>query len=72
MLPLGLFRLRAFTGAQVAAFSISASFFALFLYSTLYLQEVLHLSPIHTGLVYLPATSLMFLASAATARLRTA
>ena len=40
-----LFRNRAFTGAQVAAFSISASFFALFLYLTLYLQEVLHLSP---------------------------
>jgi EmrB/QacA subfamily drug resistance transporter len=69
MLPLGLFRNRAFTGAQVVAFSISASFFALFLYTTLYLQEVLHLSPFDTGLVYLPGTILMFVVSAASAQL---
>src|SRR5262245_9167411 len=69
MLPLGLFRHRAFTGAQVAAFSISASFFALFLYTTLYLQAVLHLSPLATGLVYLPGTIVMFLVSAASAQL---
>jgi len=69
MLPLGLFRHRAFTGAQVAAFSISASFFALFLYITLYLQEVLHLSPLEAGLVYLPGTIVMFVVSAASAQL---
>ncbi len=69
MLPLGLFRNHAFTGAQVAAFSISASFFALFLYTTLYLQEVLHLSPFDTGLVYLPGTIVMFVVSAASAQL---
>jgi len=69
MLPLGLFRDRAFTGAQVAAFSISASFFALFLYMTLYLQEILHLSPFDTGLVYLPGTIVMFVVSAASAQL---
>jgi predicted MFS family arabinose efflux permease len=69
MLPLGLFRHRAFTGAQVAAFSISASFFALFLYTTLYLQEVLHLSPFDTGLVYLPGTIVMLVVSAASAQL---
>jgi EmrB/QacA subfamily drug resistance transporter len=69
MLPLGLFRSRAFTGAQVAAFSISASFFALFLYLTLYLQEVIHLSPFDTGLVYLPGTIVMFVVSGASAQL---
>jgi EmrB/QacA subfamily drug resistance transporter len=69
MLPLGLFRNHTFTGAQVAAFSISASFFALFLYLTLYLQEVLHLSPFDTGLVYLPGTILMFIVSAVGAQL---
>jgi predicted MFS family arabinose efflux permease len=69
MLPLGLFRNRSFTGAQVVAFSISASFFALFLYTTLYLQEVLHLSPFDTGLVYLPGTIVMFVVSAASAQL---
>ena len=49
-----------FAGAQVAAFSISASFFAIFLYITLYLQQILGLSPIEAGLVYLPATVLIF------------
>ncbi len=69
MFPLGLFRVRAFTGAQLAAFSISASFFALYVYITLYLQDVLHLSPVETGLVYLPSTGTLFIASAATSQL---
>ena len=67
MLPLGLFRIKEFTGAQIAAFSISASFFAIFLYMTLYLQQILGLSPIKAGLVYLPATVLIFLVSGASA-----
>lgn len=69
MLPLRLFRDRAFTGAQVAVAGISASFFALFLYLTLYLQSVLGLSPLQTGLVYLPGTLAMFVVSGLTASL---
>jgi len=69
MLPPALFRRPDFSAAQIAAFAISASFFALFLYTTLYLQEVLHLSPIEAGLVYLPGTILLFVVSAATAQL---
>ena len=69
MLPLHFFRRPDFTGAQIAAFAISASFFALFLYITLYLQEVLRLSPIQAGLVILPGTILMFAVSGATAEL---
>ena len=69
MLPLGMFRRRDFTAAQVAAFAISASFFALFLYMTLYLQDVLHLSALDAGLVYLPGTVLLFIVSAASAQL---
>jgi EmrB/QacA subfamily drug resistance transporter len=68
MLPLSLFRERRFTGAQVAVFGISSSFFAIFLYTTLYLQSVLGLSPIETGLVYLPGTVLMFVVSGLTAQ----
>src|SRR5205085_12201757 len=69
MLPLDLFRKPSFAGAQVAAFAISASFFAIFLYTTLYLQEILHLSPIQTGLVYLPGTVIIFVVSGASAAL---
>ena len=67
MLPLALLRDRTFAGAQVAVFAISSGFFAVFLYLTLYLQSVLGLSPIETGLVYLPGTVLMFVVSGATA-----
>jgi EmrB/QacA subfamily drug resistance transporter len=61
MLPLELFRNRAFTGVQLAAFSISASLFALFLYLTLYLQEFLGNSPLGAGERYLPLTVVTFL-----------
>ena len=69
MLPMRMFRNGAFTGAQVAAFAISSSFFAIFLYITLYLQQVLGLSAIEAGLVYLPGTIVMFVVSGATASL---
>ncbi len=69
MLPLRLFRDRSFTGAQIGAFAISGSFFAVFIYSTLYLQQILGLSPVEAGLVYVPGTVAMFAVSGATASL---
>lgn len=69
MFPLALFRNPSFTGAQVAAFAISASFFAVYLYATLYLQQVLGLSAIEAGLVYLPGTVIMFVVAGATSTL---
>lgn len=69
MLPLAMFRNGTFTGAQVAAFGISSTFFAVFFYVTLYFQEVLHLSPIRAGLALLPATVLLFVVSGASAQL---
>src|SRR5881227_2569121 len=68
MLPLRLLRQRHFAGAQIAVFAIASSFFAVFLYLTLYLQTVLGLSPIETGLVYLPGTFLVFVTSGMTAQ----
>jgi EmrB/QacA subfamily drug resistance transporter len=67
MLPLRFFRDPSFTGAQVAAFAISASFFAIFLYTTIYMQQVLGLSAIEAGLAYLPGTVVMLFVSGATA-----
>ena len=63
MLPLGLFRRRAFTGVQLAAVGVSASLFALFLYLTLYLQDYLHNSPLQAGVRYLPITLGAFIAA---------
>jgi EmrB/QacA subfamily drug resistance transporter len=61
MLPLGFFGRRAFTGVQLAAFAVSGSMFALFLYLTLYLQSFLGFSPIEAGLRYLPITVASFI-----------
>jgi EmrB/QacA subfamily drug resistance transporter len=61
MLPLSLFGSRAFTGVQLAAFAVSGSLFALFLYLTLYLQSFLGLSPVEAGVRYLPITMGAFL-----------
>jgi len=61
MLPLGLFKRPAFTGVQLAAFGISGSMFALFLYMTLYLQNFLGHTPTEAGLRYLPMTVAIFL-----------
>ena len=69
MLPLEMFKRRDFSAAQIAAFAISSTFFAIYLYVTLYLQNVLHLSPIDAGLTYLPGTTLVFIASAVSAKL---
>ena len=46
-----------------------ASFFAIFLYTTLYLQQILGLSAIEAGLTYLPGTITMLFVSAATSTL---
>jgi EmrB/QacA subfamily drug resistance transporter len=69
MLPLGLFRRPSFTGAQIAAFSISASMFAVYIYLTLYLQGVLGLSAVEAGLTMLPGTILNFAVAGATAQI---
>jgi predicted MFS family arabinose efflux permease len=61
MLELELFRNHAFTGVQIAAFAISASLFALFLYVTLYLQQFLGDTPLGAGERYLPLTVVTFL-----------
>ncbi|HLY94742.1 MAG TPA: MFS transporter [Gaiellaceae bacterium] len=64
-----LFRVPAFAGAQFTAFSISAGMFAQFLFLTLYLQNVLGLSPIQTGLRFLPLSVVSFFAAPLAGRL---
>jgi EmrB/QacA subfamily drug resistance transporter len=61
MFDLTLLRRPAFAGASIVAFAISASMFSLFLYLTLYIQNVLGYSPFQAGLRFLPMTVLVFL-----------
>jgi predicted MFS family arabinose efflux permease len=69
MLPLEFFRNRSFTGAQIGAVAVSASMFALFLYITLYVQNLLGYTPFEAGLIYLPSTMVTFVFSGLTAAL---
>ena len=61
MLDLRLFSIPTFTGAQIVAFSLHASMFAMFLYITLYMQNVLRYSPLETGVRFLPISVLSFI-----------
>jgi EmrB/QacA subfamily drug resistance transporter len=61
MLDLGLFRKPAFTGVSIVAWALSAGMFAMFLYITLYVQDVLSYSPLEAGVRFLPITLLSFL-----------
>jgi hypothetical protein len=69
MLDLGLFRRPAFAGASVVAFAISSSMFAMFLYFTLYIQDVLEYGPLAAGLRFLPITLISFVAAPISGRL---
>ena len=69
MLDLTLFRRRAFTGASIAAFSVSASMFSMFLYLTLYIQDVLGYGPLAAGARFLPITLLSFVVAPLSGRL---
>jgi EmrB/QacA subfamily drug resistance transporter len=60
MLDLSLFRKPAFAGVSVVALALSASMFAMFLYLTLYLQDVLGYGPLAAGVKFLPLTLLSF------------
>jgi EmrB/QacA subfamily drug resistance transporter len=60
MFDLSLFRKPAFCGASIAAFVLSAAMFAMFLYLTLFVQNVLGYSALEAGLRFLPVTLLAF------------
>ena len=69
MIDLALFKRPAFVGAQTTAFAISSSMFAMFLFLTLYLQNILGLSPLETGVRFLPLSLVSFFAAPAAGRL---
>jgi hypothetical protein len=69
MFDLGLFRKPTFSGGSIAAFSLSAGLFALFLYLTLYLQDVLGYSAFQTGLRFLVLSGGILLTSTLAGRL---
>ena len=53
--PLRLLRTRALAGANIAMACVGGSMFAMWYFVSLYLQEVLHLSPLQAGVGFIPA-----------------
>jgi EmrB/QacA subfamily drug resistance transporter len=56
MLDFSFFRTRTSVGVNIVAFIISFAMFAQFFFLTLYMQNVMHLSPLATGVRFLPST----------------
>jgi MFS family permease len=57
LVPLRMFASRALTGSNLAMFCFGASMFAMWFFLTQYLQYVLGLSPLQTGLAFVPQTA---------------
>ncbi len=53
LMPLGIFRIRNLSGANALQLFMTAGMFSIFFFSTLYLQLVLHYTPIKTGVSFL-------------------
>ena len=71
MLDLDLFRKPAFAGVSIVAFCLSAGMFAMFLYLTIYVQDVLGYGPLAAGVRFLPLTLVSFCAAPIAGRLLT-
>jgi EmrB/QacA subfamily drug resistance transporter len=56
MLDFSFFRSRTSAGSNIVAFLVTFAMFAQFFFMTLYMQNVLHYSPLQTGVRFLPAT----------------
>jgi EmrB/QacA subfamily drug resistance transporter len=69
MFDLKLFRKPTFSGGLIAAFALSAGLFALFLYLTLYMQDILRYSAFQTGLRFLVLSGAILVTSGLAGRL---
>ena len=56
MVDFAFFRSRTFVGSNLVGFIITFAMFAQFFFLTLYMQNVLHYSPLQTGIRFLPST----------------
>jgi EmrB/QacA subfamily drug resistance transporter len=54
LVPFRVFKLPNITGANVSGLLIGASLFSMFFFVSLYMQQVLHYSPLKSGFSYLP------------------
>ncbi len=71
LMPFSVFRLRTLRGANIVGLLIGMSLFSMFFFISLYLQDVLHYSPIQAGLAYLPLSVGIILSAGGAAQLVT-
>jgi EmrB/QacA subfamily drug resistance transporter len=71
LMPFSIFRLRTLRGANIVGLLIGMSLFSMFYFISLYLQDVLHYSPIKTGISYLPLAVGIILSAGAASQLVT-
>ena len=69
MMPLGFFRIPAFSAGNHVAFSISLGMFGVFFFMTLYMQEIHGYSPLEAGIRFLPMTATIIVAAPLAGRL---
>jgi len=69
LIPLSIFRVKGLAAADTTWLIGMAGFFAMFFFLTLYMQEVLHFSPIQAGAAYLPVTACLAIASGVSSQL---
>jgi EmrB/QacA subfamily drug resistance transporter len=69
LVRLSIFRVRSLTAANATMLAVAGGMFAIFFFATLYVQQVLHLSPVQAGLGFLPLTAGIVVASAAAQRI---
>jgi predicted MFS family arabinose efflux permease len=70
-MPFSIFRLRTLRGANIVGLLVGMSLFSMFFFISLYLQNVLHYSPIKTGLSYLPLAVVIILSAGVASQLVT-
>ncbi|GAC1628998.1 MAG: DHA2 family efflux MFS transporter permease subunit [Chloroflexota bacterium] len=56
LVPLRIFRSRTLSGANVVSLLVGLTLFSVFFFLTLYMQQVLHFTPIQAGFAYVPFT----------------
>jgi EmrB/QacA subfamily drug resistance transporter len=63
LVPPRLFRSRTLVGADVGMLIAGAGLFAVFFFLTLYMQDLLHYSPLKTGIAYVPLSILLVMSA---------
>jgi EmrB/QacA subfamily drug resistance transporter len=69
LVPPRLFRHRTLVGADVGMLIAGAGLFGVFFFLTLYMQDILHYSPLKTGVAYLPFTAMIVISAGVGSRI---